>query len=239
MSQLTNYIQKELDKGFSKDLVTEKLIQAGYTKDEINDSFKSLKSAEPLLRRKLSDTIHEDTKVLRSKWLFPIIGILVLIVLVYLVFQYVDVTEPIISKTRCETLEGYDKDICYLKAAAEGESSCDKINGTFYKTLCEQKFWETNECDYKIFIGEDKEQCLLQKAIETQDPTYCVKKIHNEIDCLFKLAQDTDNPAMCDNELWCYQQYAVFKQDSTLCELHPIEQERKFCYTYYNETMVQ
>ncbi len=237
MSQLTNYIQKELGKGFSKDLITEKLTQAGYTKQEISESFKSLKSAEPLLRRKIADTIHEDAKVLRSKWLFPVLGIIVLIVLLYLVFQYVEI--PSIAKTGCDTLEGTERDMCYLTSAAEEGTGCDAISSDFYKALCEQKLWETHECDYLFFTGGDKEQCLWNKAVETQDPAYCNKKVHDDIECLFDLAKSTNNPDMCDGELYCYEEYAVFIKDSSICELASEQIEKNFCYKYYNETVMQ
>ncbi len=214
MSQLTNYIQKELDKGFDKDLITKKLLQAGYTKDEINESFKSLKSSEPLLRRKLIDTIHEDAKVIRSKWLFPVIGIILLIVFVYLVFQYIGVTERV---TGCDGISDIqEKDICYLTLAASGEDVCEKISTAFIKTACEQQIWALGDCTYEILIDKDPETCLLNKAIETKDTRYCTMQ-EEHTDCLLMLATTANDKSFCEGNPDCLQEYSIEQKDPSAC----------------------
>ena len=88
MSQLTNYIQKELDKGFSKDLVTKKLLQAGYTQQEISESFQSLKSAEPLLRRKSIEMPHMEFHITWGRWVFGILAVLLVAIFGSLIYLY-------------------------------------------------------------------------------------------------------------------------------------------------------
>src|SRR3989338_2574362 len=111
MSQLTNYIQKELDKGFSKDLVTKKLLQAGYTQQEISESFQSLKSAEPLLRRKSLEMPHMEFHLKWSRWVFGILAIVLVAVFGYLIYLYEGDMESIGEKEPVIISEGIEEEI--------------------------------------------------------------------------------------------------------------------------------
>jgi hypothetical protein len=231
MSQLTNYIQKELDKGFAKDLITKKLLQAGYAQEEITESFKSLKTGEPLLKRKFVDTIHEDAKVIRSKWLFPILGVLLLVVFGYLIFHYVEMP----SGTECDNISDIEeKDICYLELATSGEKVCEKITNNVFKTACEQKIWSLRDCTYEMLIDKDPETCLLNKAIETKDTRYCTMQ-EEHTDCLLMLANSTNDPSLCQGDSFCLALFAIEKKNPEVCETIFFSHEE--CYdTYAAET---
>ncbi len=240
MSQLTNYIQKELDKGFSKDLITKKLLQAGYTQQEISESFTSLKSAEPLLRRKFVDELHHDVHIQWSKWLFGILAVLLVAAFGYLIYLYEgEITLPQTElSTACDAIaDSLEKDKCYLSLAAEGEETCSLIQSKILGQLCEQKIWETDPCNYLIFTGGDKEACLWEQAIATKDASYCNRKTTDDIACLVQLAIETKDTSVCGHELFCYQKYAVAVEDKTVCEqaINPLHRES--CLTYYTEKL--
>src|SRR3989338_3956607 len=131
MSQLTNYIQKELDKGFSKDLVTKKLLQAGYTQQEISESFQSLKSAEPLLRRKSLEIPHMEFHITWSRWVFGILAILLVAVFGYLIYLYegeLPTFEEVSVTSSCDGLAVEEKNICLLQLAQQGAISCTSLS---------------------------------------------------------------------------------------------------------------
>lgn len=217
MSQLTNYIQKELDKGFSQDLITKKLLQAGYDKQEITASFKSLKSAEPLLVRKAIDSIHLDSKVKWSKFVFPLLAIVVVVVLGYLVYQYQGALLPSEEVSSCIGLEGNEKDLCYLQLSAAGDESCSEIENLAVKTACEQKIWEHDNCSYAFLLGNGYGECLFQKAIETKDTRYCTME-EDHSDCLYTLALAVGNSSLCEGDEYCLFKYAIQKKDTTACD---------------------
>ena len=219
MSQLTNYIQKELDKGFSKDLITKKLLQAGYTQQEIGESFKSLKSAEPLLRRKFADTLHLETHIQWSKWIFGLLAIIVVIILGFLMYQYKGELSSYQEQdvSSCDSLSDREKDICYLQLSATGEDYCSAIQNMAIKTACDERVWETNNCTYELFIGNDYDKCLYQKAVETKDTKYCTMQEEHS-DCLLQLALDAGDNSLCEGDGYCLFNYATEKKDITVCE---------------------
>jgi hypothetical protein len=221
MSQLTNYIQKELDKGFAKDLITKKLLQAGYVQEEITESFKSLKTGEPLLKRKFVDTIHEDAKVIRSKWLFPILGVLLLIVFGYLIFHYVEIP----SGTECDNISDIEeKDICYLTLAAEGEDVCEKIVSSSIQLACTEKLWETQQCVYEKIIGEVSDTC--------KEPTDC-KKTEDYTQCITELAIEQKDVGVCEKKMRCVTVLAIEMNDGSLC--NELRREKQYCTLKYFE----
>ncbi len=240
MSQLTNYIQKEVDKGFSQDLITKKLLQAGYDKQEIAESFKSLKSAEPLLVRKAIDSIHLDTKVRWSKFIFPLLAILVVVVLGYLVYQYQGEFPSLPSSTEETSCDAFstveEKNVCLLQLAQQGEDVCDQLSTDVLKTLCQEKYWEKDACNFEFLMSKNttaREDCLWKQAVATQDASYCDKKVHDKIDCLVQLAQETGDASMCGSYAKCYEQYAVLEKDVSLCDLNEDEFYKAQCATYY------
>lgn len=242
MSQLTNYIQKELDKGFSKDLITKKLLQAGYSQQEINESVTSLKSAEPLLRRKSIEMPHMEFHITWSRWVFGILAIVLVAVFGYLIYVYEG--EVTFSKAEesylCDAItDSLEQDKCYLSLAAEGKDTCSLIKSKMLTSLCEQKIWETDRCNYLSFTGGDKEACLWEQAVATKDSSYCNRKTTDDIACLVQLAIKTEDASVCGHELFCYQQYAVAIQDKSVCENVPEEEYKNACLTYYTQKLEQ
>ena len=245
MSQLTNYIQKELDKGFSKDLITKKLLQANYTQQEISDSFKSLKSAEPILRRKFADTLHLETHIQWSRWIFGLLAIAVVLILGFLIYQYVGELPSLpaaqVEETECDGLATVEeKNICLLQLAQQGEDVCDQLSTELLQTLCTDKYWEKDTCNFAFLMTKDttaREQCLWDQAVATQDASYCTKKVHDKIECLVQLAQETRDAGVCDVFLSCYQQYAVLMNDVGSCDLIEVVYEKQLCKEYYSNNI--
>ena len=237
MSQLTNYIQKELDKGFSQDLISKKLLQAGYTKQEISESFQSLKSAEPLLRRKSIEIPHMEFHVKWSKWVFGFLALVLVAVFGYLIYLYegeITLPKPI-EETKCDTLTSLEeKDNCFLELAANGEEVCEKIHSFALKTSCEDKIWKTDTCSYLIITGKDYKQCLWDKAIETKDATYCSKIIDQRSECFYQLAFELHDASVCQFEFTCYQEYAVATKEREVCALIWDKGLIKECYNFYD-----
>ena len=243
MSQLTNYIRKELDKGFSQDLITKKLLQAGYDKKEISESFKSLKSAEPLLVRKTLDTIHSDVHVQWSKWVFPLLAILVVVFLGYLVYLYQGTSFVVPNEgeiSPCINLTGGEKDLCMLQLAEQGVITCDSLSTQILQTICSDKMWETHKCDYEFILSKNttaREDCLLQEAIATQDVSYCERKINDKATCFFQIAQAAQDPSLCSHSTECYNQYAIFSQDISVCDFNTEDFEKEQCKENYTNNI--
>lgn len=239
MSQLTNYIQKEQEKGFSQDLITKKLLQAGYNKQEIAESFKSLKSAEPLLLRKALDTIHQDTHVKWSKFVFPLLAIFIVVALGYLVYQYQGEFPSLPTSTEpdsCDFPTIEEKNICLLQLAQQGEDVCDQLSTPVLKTMCTEKYWDKDKCNFEFLVSKNttsREDCLWKQAVTTQDASYCNKKVHDKIKCLVQLAEETKDASVCSSFLTCYQQYAVLSKDIAVCESLFDDYEKELCASYY------
>lgn len=238
MSQLTNYIQKELDKGFSKDLVTKKLLQAGYSQQEIGESFQSLKSAEPLLRRKAIELPHMEFHIKWSRWVFGIMAIILVAVFGYLIYLYegaLPTFEEIEAPSSCDgTVE--EKNICLLQLAQDGEDVCDQLSTEVLRSLCTGKYWEKDTCNFNFLVTKDttqREQCLWDQAVATQDASYCTRKVHDKIECLVQLAQDTGDAGVCGQYRKCYTQYALLIKDDSICEMLTNDFDRTQCKADY------
>ncbi len=229
MSQLTNYIQKELDKGFTKKQITEKLLQTGYNQQEITESFQSIESKQPLLTRKLPDVLHLDPHVKWSKIVFPLLAIAILAFFVFLIWQYSAVFVPAVSP--CEDVVGQEeKDRCILELAALGKGDCTGIVSSLFIAACEQKLWESDECTYTLLLGGDVESCLFQKAIETKDTTYCTR-MEEHSDCLTELALALHDATICMNDVSCITTYMIKERDPTACNQVILFSEE--CYDAY------
>ncbi len=219
MSQLTNYIQKELEKGFSEKLIREKLLKTGYTEQEIKESFRSIKGAEPLLRRKLPEYLHADVHVQWSRWVFPLLALGVAVFFGYLVYLYaigeVGVEEVV---TDCDALaDAREKDICLLKLARRGEGRCAKIISDLLRVSCEQTVWERDDCVYEMLVEEDYRACLYEKAIEKGATSFCIGLEEKRSDCFFAIAEQKDDVSLCKNDFGCVLKMAISQKDASLC----------------------
>lgn len=231
MSQLTNYIQKELDKGFNKDIITKKLLQAGYTKQEIQESFTSLKAAEPLLRRKFLDTIHTDVHVRWSRWVFPLLAIGLLVFFGYLLFLYIEGRPAVEEVTACDEISDVqEKDICYLQLAAGGEDVCDKLKNSAFKRACSGKIWETDSCLYEQFIEQVSESCKIQLGEED-----CERQ-EDYVGCITELAVENNDPELCQGKASCITQLAISNKDGSFCTTYLSLSSEECIDDYYQVT---
>ena len=243
MSQLTNYIEKELSKGYSKDLIKQKLLKAGYKQEVIEDSFHLIEGKKDFIVRKkhhFYDSIHLDPHVLRSKWLFPVIGIVCLIVLVVLLLSNIDFSEidkgedlleTTVSISDCKKLSGDGKDICILELAKQTDDIeyCDELFNEGLKSFCVNKGWEQNTCSYESLIGE-REDCLKTKAIENSDDNYCY--ISEDVNtCLVEMSVSLNDVKYCDEVPECVGGVAAETNNIGLCD--EIESKAQ-CYREYS-----
>ncbi len=226
---MTNYIQKEIEKGFSQKLILEKLLQAGYTKQEIKESLRSLKKSEPLIKRE-SDLLLSDVHVQWGKWVFPILAILVLLFLSYLIFLYTsgkNTSIVIEDGTGCNVFEdARQKDICLLHEASSGKDVCDKIMNPVFKTACVEQFWNTNRCLYESMTEEVSQYC--EQEFEQEK---CIS-VENEIQCLVSLAIEWNNPQLCNKNYDCIVNLAIKTYDGTLCHNY-LDAKQELCSTTY------
>ncbi len=243
MSQLTNYIQKELDKGFSKDLITKKLLQAGYSQQEISESFQSLESAEPLLRRKSIEMPHMNFHITWSKWVFGVLAIVLVAVFGYLMYLYdgeLPAFEEVEVPSSCDGLSLEEKNICLLQLAQQGEDVCNQLSTEVLRSLCTDKYWEKDSCNFNFIINKDtaqREQCLWEQAVATQDGSYCTRKVHDKIECLVQLAQETGDAGVCGHYTSCYNQYAVLSKDAQVCDTILEDYEKQTCIDFYTNNI--
>ncbi len=239
MSQLTNYIQKELDKGFSQDLVTKKLLQAGYTQQEISESFQSLKSAEPLLRRKSIEMPHMEFHIKWSRWVFGILAVLLVAVFGYLIYLYegeLPTFEEVGVPSSCDGLAVEEKNVCLLQLAQQGEDVCAQLSTEVLRTLCTEKYWEKDTCNFNFLVTKDtaqREQCLWEQAVEMKDTSYCYEKIYDRYDCLINLIDEVGDVSLCGENILCYEKYAINKQDETFCDILVDEESQMRCHREY------
>ena len=237
MSQLTNYIQKELDKGFSKDLISKKLLQAGYAQQEISESFSSLKSAEPLLRRKPAETIHQEYHIKWSKLVFALLAAAVLVFFGLLLFQYKASLSsvPVEKGNACDGItDVQERDVCLLQLAADGQDVCEKIQTPLFVASCQNKIWEFNPCLYRSFLGENIDTCLYQLALETGDVHHCFGLESNQSNCFFQVAQYHNDPSYCSGDVTCVARLALVDGDVSLCDTL-IGRSQQLCYNKYTE----
>ncbi len=195
MSQLTNYIQKELDKGFSKDIITKKLLQAGYTQQEITDSFKSLKSAEPILRRKFADTLHLETHIQWSKWLFGLLATVVVLVLGFLVYQYSGELPSLPATSTQEEAEPVEEDLLQKEIAA-----CDFAEDrVFCITNLAIEYDDSTICDIGV-------SCTASLAAAQKDGSLCLSLAEKwkQESCLSQYYELTGDPTYCtSDDMYC------------------------------------
>lgn len=237
MSQLINYIQKELDKGFSKELIREKLLRAGYTKQEIQESFASLKAAEPLLRRKFPDTIHTDVHVRWSKWVFPLLAIALALFFGYLLFLYIEEKPAVEEVSACEEFsDAQERDTCYLELAAGGEEVCEKIASEAMQASCKQKIWKMNPCIYQMLLGEDYASCASETALETGDTQHCFGLDEKTSSCLYEVASLNNDISFCQKDFTCILQLAIAQKEPEACIIFEDRTELSaLCYDNYAE----
>ena len=91
MSQLKNYVEKELGRGFSRDVIKEKLLSSGYDEHEIDETFSIIdKKPEVLVREPHIEASRNrlQTHLKKTSIIFAAIVIIVIFALSYLIVTY-------------------------------------------------------------------------------------------------------------------------------------------------------
>ena len=201
MSQLTNYVQKELGKGFAKKRIAEKLLQAGYTQKEIEESFASINSAEPLLRRALPEIHGAELQVRMSKWIFPIIAGAVLVFFAVLLIFYMK-------------HEGVVEERVVEKIVSLEDCSISPTNSEDCQTQVKQ-----SQCQQQ----EDYFGCLTNLALQENEPQLCNKSEQ----CIITLAIAQKDGSLCKTYLKspsaCARDYYKATGDASYCVLGDLE----------------
>lgn len=171
MEQLPAYIEKEISKGFSEELIEKKLSQAGYTKEEITKAFQGYHQHHHY-KRYIDKIVEQETK---HKWLFAVLAIIALILftlfVVLLLFRIdweaawenafpSEKQEPTKEKD-CQEYTHKDKERCLLQVAAlyDDPSFCVNMTSKVMKYECNTQVWKKNYCNYLILTNQSTNEC--------------------------------------------------------------------------------
>ncbi len=219
MSQLKNYVEKELSRGFSRDVIKRKLLSSGYDEHEINETFSILKQKPDILVREthLEESRNKlNNHLKRTNLIFAGIVIIVILALSYLIVTYyvaydqkVDNIPFIdnIKTTEDSTTETQDKDCgvaedkCLYALAINSESSgpCEKA---YNPINCEINIaLELNDASLCTYYS-----CFIRFAIERDYPEACEGLEENEQEnCYLEYAMEYNNEEYCPEELFTCQ----------------------------------
>ena len=175
MDPLVSYIQKEKVKGFSEDLIKEKLTRAGYALEEITTAFQEQERREHY-HKFIDKIVEEETK---HKWFFVVLVIFLIIfataflVTGFLSFEWSDFlqkfsflyqetvnVEPT-TEHDCSIFANKDKERCLLKVAAlhDDTSFCVNVTSKVMNYECKTSVWKKNYCNYLILTNQLTESC--------------------------------------------------------------------------------
>lgn len=169
MDSLVVYLKRELEKGFSEELITKKLVQAGYTEKEINSAYRQYHRHEQYKKTigRIVDSA-EKTWIILLLW---VIAIILLTILVVLFVQYLDLSDLLqIKKTvlvepeteaDCAIFSHSDKERCLLKVAAFQDSPtvCVNMTSKVMKYECKTEVWNKNYCAFLILTNQSTAGC--------------------------------------------------------------------------------
>ncbi len=171
MDTLVTYIKKELEKGFTEELITKKLIQTGYTEKEINKAFRQYHRHEQY--KKTIGRVVDGAEKTWTILLLWVIAIILLTILVVLFVQYVGVdwnalfqikktvlVEPE-TEADCTVFSHRDKEQCLLKVAAFQDSTavCVNMTSKVMKYECKTEVWNKNYCAFLILTNQSTAGC--------------------------------------------------------------------------------
>ncbi|MBS3137046.1 hypothetical protein J4232_01310 [Candidatus Woesearchaeota archaeon] len=232
MSKLTDYIEKELKKGFSIEKIKETLLKYKYPEDEINEALVEVKQYE--------FPQHKWKKPLLWEMIGVVGGLILIIILLIYPFDRVGegvqekiVPEKPLTVPECDGLQPAKRDVCVLRLAAQRNETeiCVVMNDVSRKIDCYQKIWEKNECRYLEIIGEDADECYVGKAVLEMDFTYCYKTKDVE-KCFEKLFLLNNTKDICLKEGYldkdCLDYYISTTNEISLCDNFDIY-KKGFC----------
>jgi hypothetical protein len=166
---LVAYIEKEIQKGFSEELIQEKLEKAEYTKDEIVHAFSSY-HRHGHYRKVIGHVVDKEAE---KRWAVVVLALFVVVLFVVLVFlavQYIDLasfeSEEVVridpqEESDCSIFSHRDKERCLLKVAAYQDSTtfCVNMTSKVMKYQCTGAVWNTNYCNYLILTNRSVADC--------------------------------------------------------------------------------
>ena len=183
---MSDYIKKELEKGFSLKKIKKELVKAGHNIGHIEKEFASFESKKE----------KKIFSYLKNYW--PIILIVLFLVILIIVFIKTgpsfksfkglssdQVSEEQVQKTLLQSMVDECKlisnsklqGVCLLKAAKQFDniSVCSQIsssgNDIFYYA-CTDKIWENGDCGYENLIG-DSDSCWFNRAVKEKNFLFC------------------------------------------------------------------
>lgn len=238
MSKLTTYIEKELKKGFSQQQIKAVLLKYHYDEQLVDEAFTQVSHHE-FPQHKL-EVPH------MGKMMFGIIMAITIAMIVLFSVRYVQKTyfdqdaflkeyrqeqavlaATILKTTACKELEEIDqRDLCLLKLSAEKNdvSYCDAIEAFGVLADCKAKIWEKDECGYLDVIGEDVNECYIEKAIQKKELSYCTNSLDYE-KCKIAFFSIHNTIEVCKNDFVCIIAFAQTKHDSSFCKKNLLAKE--------------
>lgn len=222
MSALTEYLQKELAKGFSKNAVTDKLLKAGYKREKIEQAFAEIDKKESIILQASKRSTADKEAI--TRWATIVVLIIVIIAGTYLIVNKFMKPEEIkkeklIDISKCNKLIDKERDNCILETAKEFDSGevCKEITDKTKRNMCIVKIWTTNNCLYQQLLGKETEDCFTKQALTSKEinDCYMIKDVEG---CLLKLAVQENDILYCNEQFECVKQFVTLKKDITLCE---------------------
>jgi hypothetical protein len=174
MDPLVKYIEEEHKKGFSDDLIRQKLLQTGYTPQEIQYAYHDYEVKQHY--HKFIDKIVEQEA--KHKWIFLVLCIVFVILstaFIAIAIKTVDWTgtfssifpsEPEIpaeptTEHDCSVFTHREKERCLLKVAAlyDDISFCANLTSKVMKYECKTSVWNKNYCNFLILTDQGTAGC--------------------------------------------------------------------------------
>jgi len=228
---VVDYISRNLKKGVPLSKIKTALSKAGHTVDEIETASKQVLYAEP----------HLSERYAKIKYVYLVAGIVAIIIVGYLALTFIpsisvpEAAEPARIVKPALQPKSAQENLALLKLAkSEGDTQvCSEITNHHLKYVCEDKYWERNDCSYEDAIGEGAILCYYDRAMNEKNSTIC-HRTDKYATCIEKLAEQEADPTYCDGNMVCQQNYALATNDPKGCEA--IDQiadidAREECYT--------
>lgn len=174
MDPLVKYVEQELKKGFSEDLIKEKLVQSGYTEQEIVFALRDYYTKQHY-HKFIDKIVEEETK---HKWLFAVLAVLFIILTVFFIttlfvsLDWITVLENAFpsaetvsveptQESDCSIFSHREKEQCLLKVAAytQDTSFCTNLTSKVMKYECKTEVWNKNYCNFLILTNQSTAAC--------------------------------------------------------------------------------
>ncbi len=156
MNPLIAYIDKELKKGFSKDLIAKKLKTAGYTSEEIFEAFHTYEIHRLSTGTSKEKTHHPHLILFTIIGIGIIVGILLTSTALQNSIKGIFSEKTITTEKDCKGLAFKEKEQCLLQLAAlyDDTAFCTNITSKVMKYECKTQVWNKNYCNYLILTDQ-------------------------------------------------------------------------------------